>query len=58
MNTALLRPLLGAAIGAAVGFAMYKLVGCRSGACPLTGNPWISVILWGVIGAMVSLSPR
>jgi hypothetical protein len=54
----LVRPLVGAVVGAAVGFAVYKFVGCRTGACPLTGNPWIAMIWWGVIGAMVATSPR
>lgn len=58
MTMSLLRPILGAVIGAAVGFAFYKFVGCRSGACPLTGNPWIATVWWGVIGTMVAMSPR
>ena len=58
MNMAFVKPLVGAAIGAAVGFAMYKVVGCRGGACPLTGNPWLSMIVWGAVGAMLSMSGR
>jgi hypothetical protein len=45
---------LGAVIGAAAGYALYRFVGCRTGACPLTGNPWIATILWGVIGLLVA----
>ena len=58
MNVAILRPVLGAAVGAAVGFAVYKFVGCRTGTCPLTGNPWVAMFWWGFIGVMVALSPR
>lgn len=39
-------------LGAAGGFAYYKFVGCRSGACPITSNPWISTIYGAVIGSM------
>ena len=52
--TTVARTLVGAAVGAAIGFAMYKFVGCRTGACPLTGNPYIAVVIWGVMGAIVA----
>jgi len=45
---------MGGAAGAIVGFLMYRFVGCRTGACPLTGNPYIAVILWGLMGALVA----
>ena len=48
------RAIIGGAIGALVGFGLYKFVGCRTGVCPLTGNPWIATILWGLIGAFVA----
>ena len=49
-----LRPLIGAAVGALVGFALYRFVGCKTGACPLTGNPWIATILWALIGMLAA----
>ena len=33
------RAMLGGVIGAFVGFGVYKFVGCKTGACPLSGNP-------------------
>ena len=36
--------------GALVGFAYHKLVGCRTGACPITANPYISTIYGAVMG--------
>ena len=47
------RVIIGGVIGAGIGFAMYKFVGCRTGACPLTGNPFIAMLLWGLMGALV-----
>ena len=44
------RAMLGGLIGALVGFGVYKFVGCKTGACPLSGNPWIATILWGLNG--------
>lgn len=49
----IIRVVIGGAIGAGIGFAMYKFVGCRTGACPLTGNPFIATLLWGLMGALV-----
>ncbi len=36
--------------GGALGFAYYKLVGCSSGACPITSNPYISTLYGALIG--------
>lgn len=41
-------------IGGALGLAYYKFIGCRSGACPLTGNPYISSIWGALIGFIIS----
>jgi hypothetical protein len=43
--------LIGAiAIGAAAGFGYHKIIGCRSGTCPITANPWSSAIYGAVMG--------
>jgi rhodanese-related sulfurtransferase len=48
--------LLGAALGGLAGyFLLYKLIGCSSGACPITANPYISVI-YGVIMGLLLVS--
>lgn len=49
-----LRVVVGLAAGAGVGWLMYRFVGCRGGACPLTGNPYVAVALWALIGAFVA----
>lgn len=36
--------------GAILGFGYYKLVGCRSGSCPITSNPYISTLFGAVMG--------
>ena len=48
------RMIVGAVLGAAVGLFMYRFVGCRTGACPLTANPWIAMAIWGVFGALMA----
>ena len=47
----LLKTILGAAVGAAIGFAIYRFVGYKTGACPRNSNPWISMLGWGMVGA-------
>ena len=55
---ALIRIAIGAIAGACVGYAMYRFVGCKTGACPLTANPLVSMILYGLIGALAMAGSR
>ncbi len=40
-------------LGGAGGFLYYRFIGCKSGACPITGNPWISTLYGALIGWLV-----
>ena len=42
--------LIGVMVGAMGGYAYYYFIGCSSGSCPLTSNPYISVIFGAIIG--------
>lgn len=46
----ILRIAIGVVIGATAGFLIYRFVGCKTGNCPITANPWISMIFGGVLG--------
>jgi hypothetical protein len=50
----ILRMLIGAAVGAGLGFGWHKLVGCSTGACPLTSNPFISTLYGMVVGGLIA----
>jgi hypothetical protein len=50
----MLKLIIGIILGALVGFAYYRFIGCSSGACPITGNPIISTIYGAVMGALLS----
>ena len=41
-------------IGAAGGFLYYKIIGCASGTCPITSNPWSSTLYGAVFGVLIS----
>ena len=44
------KTIAGLVVGAAVGFAYYALVGCSSGLCAITLNPWNSTLYGAVMG--------
>jgi xanthine/uracil permease len=37
-------------IGAAGGYAYYYFIGCTSGTCPISSNPYVSTLYGGMIG--------
>ena len=40
--------------GALLGFTYYKLVGCRTGACPITSSPVVSTLYGAFLGYLIS----
>jgi xanthine/uracil permease len=40
-------------VGASVGYAYYYFIGCVSGSCPITSNPWSSIVYGAILGALV-----
>lgn len=48
--------IVGGLIGAAAGYLYFRLVGCQSGACPITSNPYRSAIYGGVLGLLIASS--
>jgi hypothetical protein len=43
-------PLVSTLAGAAFGYAWYRVVGCSSGACPLTSRWWTSTLYGAFVG--------
>lgn len=59
MNVELVKRLvLGLMVGGGLGFGYYKLVGCRTGACPLTATPLRAILYGAVIGLVWSLAGK
>jgi hypothetical protein len=46
LKRSFLVPFAGVIFGTAGGFAYYYFIGCSSGTCAITSNPWLSM-LWG-----------
>lgn len=51
------RSIVGRAIpiflGAGAGFAYYSFIGCYSGTCPITSNPWLMTGYGAFVGAVL-----
>ena len=45
-------------IGAGLGFAYWRFIGCTSGSCPLTANWHTSVLFGGLIGVLAVPAKR
>lgn len=48
------RPVLFTAGGALVGLVYYALVGCPTGTCAITSNPFNTMVYMGLIGLLLS----
>jgi hypothetical protein len=48
------RLLVGVAVGGALGYANYCFMGCPTGTCPLSSNPWTSTVIGVLFGLMIA----
>jgi hypothetical protein len=51
------RPFLAAFSGGVLGFLYYYFVGCTSGHCAITSNPYMSILWGGMMGYFIISSP-
>jgi hypothetical protein len=55
MTHSIFKLALGVLIGASLGYAYYKFVGCSTGSCPLTSNPLITTLYGAFMGLVLAL---
>jgi hypothetical protein len=46
--------IAGTVLGLLGGYLYYHFIGCNSGTCPITSNPWVSTLYGGLIGFLLS----
>ena len=46
--------VVSALVGAVLGYSYHRLVGCRTGACPITANPFVSTAYGALVGLLVA----
>ena len=51
-----MKTVIGVVVGAALGYGWYRLVGCSTGACPLTSNPYSSSLYGALMGWLIAAS--
>jgi len=52
------RLALGFLIGGALGYGYHRLVGCQTGACPLTATPIRGILYGAFMGCIWAFSGR
>jgi hypothetical protein len=53
-----IRTVASVLVGALTGFGYYHFVGCRTGSCPITGNPYISTLYGAMMGLIFVFPSR
>ena len=48
-----MRLIASTIVGGFLGYAMYKRIGCSTGACPITSNPKISILYGAFLGFLI-----
>ena len=45
-------------MGGVLGFLYYEFIGCTSGACPITSNPYSSIFVGILIASLIIMPNR
>lgn len=45
-------------IGGLLGFAYYYYIGCNSGNCPITSNPYVSTVYGAFLGFVIGFPSK
>ena len=51
------KTIVAVLVGAIGGYLYYHFIGCESGQCAITSNPYMSVLFGAVMGLFITNSP-
>jgi len=49
------KSIPGIILGGLAGFLFYYFIGCNSGTCAITSNPWNSTIMGSLMGFLITV---
>jgi hypothetical protein len=49
-----MKLIIGLIVGGGLGYVYYRFIGCSSGTCPITSNPYSSIIYGMLIGGLIT----
>jgi hypothetical protein len=58
LNNRILKISLFILLGGIGGFAYYYFIGCQTGTCPITRNPYISTSYGALVGLVLSFDSK
>lgn len=58
MEKILIKRILPVLGGGILGYAYYHFIGCNSGSCAITSNPYISTIYGSIIGLIFAFPSK
>jgi len=53
-----IKSILAVMGGGVLGYGYYYFVGCRTGTCPISGNPYISTLYGSMVGLFLGLPSK
>ncbi len=58
MNKRIIKRFFTVGLGAILGYVYYYFIGCYNGTCPISRNPYVSIIYGALIGLIWSISNK
>jgi hypothetical protein len=57
LNRTFIVTFIAVILGGTLGYLYYHFVGCSSGTCAITSNPFSSIMMGGVLGYLLAGTP-